>query len=79
MIVVLFFLVMQVRPIKILISHRWKSGSELVVKSIDESWKEEVSNSVKDFEVISFQDSHSNRMLDQPITLAEVSQADKAI
>ena len=49
------------------------------MKSFDDSWKEEVSNSVKDFEAISFQDSHSNGVLDQPITLAEVSHVVKAI
>ena len=48
-------------------------GIELDVKSFDESWKEEVPNSIKDSEAMSFQDSHSNGMLDQPITLAEVS------
>ena len=42
----------------------------LDVKSFDESWKEEVSSSVKNFQAMSFQDSHSNGMLDQPTTLA---------
>ena len=59
--------------VKILKSHYRKLGTELDVKSFDDSWKEEVSNSVKDFEAMSFRDSHSNGVLDQPITLAEVS------
>ena len=49
--------------VKILKSHCRKSDSELGMKSFDESWKEEVSNSVKDFEDMSSQDSHSNGML----------------
>ena len=65
--------------VKILKSHYRKLGTELDVKSFDDSWKEEVSNSVKDFEALSFQDSHSNGMLDQPITLAEVNHVVKAI
>ena len=43
------------------------------MKSFDESMKEEVSSSVKDFKTLSFRDSNSNGMLDQAITLAEVS------
>ena len=65
--------------VKILKSHYKKLGTELDVKSFDDSWKEEVSNSVKNFEALSFQDSHSNGILDQPITLAEVSHVVKAI
>ena len=65
--------------VKILKSHYTKLGTELDVKSFDDSWKEEVSNSVKDFEARSFRDSHSNGVLDQPITLAEVSHVVKAI
>lgn len=38
-----------------------------------------MSNSVKDFEAKAFQDSHSNGMLDQPITWAEVSHVAKLI
>ena len=38
-----------------------------------------ISNSVKDFEAMSFRDSYSNGVLDQPITLAEVSHVVKAI
>ena len=49
------------------------------MKSFDDSWKEEVSNSVKDFEAMSFRDSHSNGVLDQPITLAEMSHVVRAI
>ena len=49
------------------------------MKSFDDSWKEEVSNSIKGFEAMSFRDSHSNGVLDQPITLAEVSHVVKAI
>ena len=49
------------------------------MKSFDESWKEEVSSSVKNFEAMSFRDSQSNGMLDQPITLAEVRHEVKAI
>ena len=65
--------------VKILKLHYRKLGTELDVKSFDDSWKEEVSNSVKDFEAMSFRDSHSNGVLDQPITLAEVSHVVKAI
>ena len=65
--------------VKILKSHYEKLGSELDMKSFDDSWKEEVSNSVKLFETMSFQDSDSNRILDQPITLAEVNYVVKAI
>ena len=65
--------------VKVLKSHYRKLGTELDVKSVDDSWKAEVSNSVKDFEPMSFQDSHSNGVLDQPITLAEVSHVVKAI
>ena len=49
------------------------------MKSFDDSWKEEVSSSVKNLEAMSFQDPLSNRMMDQPITLAEVSHVVKAI
>ena len=42
--------------VKILKSHYKKLGSELDVKSFDESWKDEVSSSVKSFEAMSFQD-----------------------
>ena len=49
------------------------------MKSLDDLWKEEVSNSVKLFETLSFQDSDSNGILDQPITLAEVNYVVKAI
>ena len=48
-------------------------GSKLDMQSFDDSSKEKVSNSVKHFETMSFHDSHSSRMLDQTITLAEVS------
>ena len=54
-------------------------ATELDVKSFDDAWMEEVSNSVKDFEAMSFRDSHSNGVLDQPITLAEVCHVVKAI
>ena len=49
------------------------------MKSFDESWKEEVSREVKNLEAMSFQDPHSNGILDQPITLARVSHVVKAI
>ena len=65
--------------VKILKSHYEKLGSELDMQSFDDSWKEEVSNSVKLFESISFQDSHSSGILDQTITLAEVKYVVKAI
>ena len=58
--------------VKILKPHNKILGSELEVKSFDESWKKEVSSSVKNFEAMSFQDPHSNGMLDQPITMAEI-------
>ena len=56
-------------------------GTKLDMKSFDDSWKEEVSNSVKDFEATMyvFCDSHSHGMLYQPMTLAEVSHVVKAI
>ena len=56
-----------------------KLGSEVDVKSFDNPWKVEVSNSAKLFETMSHQDSYSNGILDQPITLAEVSHVVKAI
>ena len=65
--------------VKILEAHYEKLGSELGTHSFDDSWKEEVSNSVKLFEAMSFCDSHFNGMLDQTITLAEVSHVVKAI
>ena len=65
--------------VKILKSHYTKLGTELDVKSFDESGKEEVSNSVKDFEAMSFRDTQSNGILDQPIALAEVSHVVKLI
>ena len=65
--------------VKILKSHYKNLGSELDVKSFNESWKEEVSSSVKDFEAMFLQNSHSNGMLDQPITLPEVSHVVKTI
>ena len=65
--------------VKILKTHYEKLGSELDAKSFDDSWKEKVSNSIKHFESMSFLDSHSNGMMDQPITLAEVSCVVKAI
>ena len=49
------------------------------MKSFDDSWKEEASNSVKCFETMPFQDSDSNGILDQAITLAEVNYVVKAI
>ena len=49
------------------------------MQSFDDSWKEEVSNSVKLSETMSFHDSHSNGMLDQIINLAEVNCVVKAI
>ena len=49
------------------------------MKWFDDSWTEEVSNSVKLFETKSFRDSDSNGILDQPITLAEVNYVVKAI
>ena len=59
--------------VKILKSHYMKLGSELDIQSFDDLWKVEVSNSAKMFETMSFQDSHSNGMLVQSTTLAEVS------
>ena len=38
-----------------------------------------MSSSVKNFEAVSFQDPHSNGMLDQPITMAEVRHVIKTI
>ena len=49
------------------------------MKSFDESWKEEESSSVKNFEAMSFQDPRSKRMLDQPITMVEVRHVIKTI
>ena len=65
--------------VKILKSHYEKLASELDIKSFIHSWKEKVSNSVKHFETMSFQNSYSNRILDQPITLAKVNCVLKAI
>ena len=46
------------------------------MKSFDDSLKEEVSNSVKDFEAMSFGGIHiPMELLDQPITLAEVTES----
>ena len=63
----------------ILKAHYEKLGSELDTHSFNDSCKEEVSNSVKLFKTMSFRDSHSNGMLDQTITLTEVSHVVKAI
>ena len=49
------------------------------MKSFDDLWKEEVSNSLKDVEAMSFQDAHSNGVLDQLITLEDVPLVVKAI
>ena len=68
-----------VGKVKILKSHNEKLGSELDMKSFDDSWKEKISNSVKHFKTKSFQDSDSNGTLDQPITLADVNYVVKAI
>ena len=57
--------------VKIFKPHNKRVGSELDVKSFDESWTEEVSSLVKNFEATFFQDPHSNGMLGQPITFAE--------
>ena len=65
--------------VKILISHIEKLASELDMKSFDDSWKEEVSNSVKLFETMSFKDSDSNVIPELAITLAEVNYAVKAL
>ena len=59
--------------VKILKAHYENLGPELGTNSFDDSWKEEVSNSLKLYEAMSFCDSHFNGMLDQTITLAEVS------
>ena len=48
------------------------------MKSFDDLWKEEVSNSVKLFESMSFHDSYFSGILDQLI-LAEVNYAVMAI
>ena len=50
--------------IKVPKSYYRKLGTELDLKSFDGAWKEEVSNSVKDYEAMSLRDSHSNGMLD---------------
>ena len=47
--------------------------------TFNDSWKDKVSNLVNLFEALSFLDTHSNGMLDQTITLAEVSNVVKAI
>ena len=65
--------------VKILKLRYMKLGSELDVKSFHDGWNQEVSKPVKLFETMSFQDSHSNGMLAQPINLAELSHAYKAI
>ena len=48
------------------------------MKQFDGSWKEEVSNSVKLSETVSFQDSDSKGILDAPITFAQVIYVVKA-
>ena len=50
--------------VKILESHYEKSGSELDMKSFDDSWKRKVSNSVNLFETMYFRNSDSNGILD---------------
>ena len=65
--------------VKILKTHYEKLGSELHMKSFDDSWKEKVSNSVKLFEALSFKDSDSNGILDHPITFVEDNYVVKAI
>ena len=52
--------------VQVLKLHYMKLGSELDVKSFNDSLKVEVANSVKLFETMSFEDSHYNGMLDQP-------------
>ena len=54
--------------VKILKSHYEKLDSELGIKSFHDPWKEQVSNSMQLFERMSFQDSDSNKIFDQPIT-----------
>ena len=54
--------------VKILKSHNEKLDSELDIKLLDDSWKDEVSNSVQLFETMPFQDSDSNGIFNQPIT-----------
>ena len=65
--------------VKILKLHNEKLGSELDMKLFDDSWKEEASNPVELFESMSFPDSDSNGILDQPITLAEVNYVVKSL
>ena len=65
--------------VKILKSHYEKLGSDLDMKSLDHSWKEEVPNSVKLFETMIFTNLDSNGMLDQPKTLVEVNYVVKSI
>ena len=48
------------------------------MEPFDDSWKEEVCNSVKSYEDLSLKDSHFNEMLDQKITSLEVSRVIKA-
>ena len=65
--------------VKILKSHSEELGSVLDMQSFNDAWKEEVSNSMKLFEAMSFHDSNSHGILDQPITLAEVNHVFKVI
>ena len=65
--------------VKILKSDYRKLSTELDVKSFHDSWKEEVSNSVKNFEAMCFLHPHPNVVLDQLKTFGEVSYVVKAI
>ena len=65
--------------VKILKSCFEKLSSELDMKSFNDLWKKKVSNSRKLFETISFHDSHSSSILDQPITLTEANYVVKVI
>ena len=47
--------------------------------SLDDSWKEEISDLVKLFEAMYFHDSHCNWIFDHTITLAEISHVLNAI
>ena len=48
--------------VTILKSHYEKLGSGLDKQSFEDSWKEEVTTSIKNFQAMSFLDSHSDGM-----------------
>ena len=65
--------------VKVLKSHYENFSCELNMKSLNDSWQKEPSNSVKLLESKSFQDSDSSGILEQPVTLVEVDYVVKEV